>query len=403
MIHGTHIDKYVYSAAKPIGKGAFSQVYKALDTENDTVVAIKIIDKNTIKQPSLIPRLRDEMTLMTHLKHEHIAELLDFIEDAQHFYIVLEYCAGGDLSRLIRRGKVPEYIAKKYMKQLADVLRYLKHLNIAHRDLKPQNILLTGDLGTLKITDFNFAREMFDNDLAQTFCGSPLYMAPEIMRPPHKYSIKSDLWSVGLILYEMVYGINPFTNAVNMVDLLNKIDTTDIAYTTDIASDECNNLLKGLLDKDAQTRLSWEDFFQHAWIELDEPEFILPPPSVSNVAAASTRVTNPVTKPIDIPSRFSRDTHLLDTSHNKPSISIINNYVPIALTPPRYSRSEPVSLYRVRAQDTHREIHSFQPRSAPEPLITITDHIWKCMSGSVNIIKGAVDYVATQAAQATRN
>nr|GMC97587.1 serine/threonine-protein kinase ATG1c-like isoform X2 [Ipomoea batatas] len=129
-------------------------------------------------------------------------------------YIVLEYCRGGDLSMYLqkRHGRIPETTAKHFMQQLASGLQVLRENNLIHRDLKPQNLLLsTNDENSiLKIADFGFARSLQPRGLAETLCGSPLYMAPEIMQL-QKYDAKADLWSVGAILFQLVTGRTPFT------------------------------------------------------------------------------------------------------------------------------------------------------------------------------------------------
>lgn len=203
MKNSSQIDKYVYST-KPIGKGAFSKVYKGFDIETDEIIAIKIIEKFQLKQ-ELIERLKNEVLLVLNLKNDNIVEYKDFLEDSENFYLVLEYCNGGDLSNLIKKGKIPEIQVKAYMKQLSNAFKYLINKNIVHRDIKPQNLLLSNEQQIIKMTDFNFARELNDNDLSKTFCGTPLYMAPEIILKCD-YSTKADLWSLGLVMYEMVYG-----------------------------------------------------------------------------------------------------------------------------------------------------------------------------------------------------
>jgi serine/threonine-protein kinase ULK/ATG1 len=125
---------------------------------------------------------------------------------------VLEYCSGGDLAGYINRhGKVPEAVAKHFMRQLALGLQVLQEKHFIHRDLKPQNLLLSSKEVTplLKIGDFGFARSLTPESMAETFCGSPLYMAPEIIRN-QKYDAKADLWSAGAILFQLVTGKPPF-------------------------------------------------------------------------------------------------------------------------------------------------------------------------------------------------
>ena len=140
-------------------------------------------------------------------------------------------------------------------------MKYLLENKIIHRDLKPQNILVT-NLGDIKISDFGFAR-YFDNDMViQTICGSPLYMAPEIMKNK-KYDLKSDLWSVGIILFEMLVGHAPF-KAKNIFDLMKQIEKNDVKIPRDTKiSDDCKDLLLKLLQKDPEKRITWPQFFTH--------------------------------------------------------------------------------------------------------------------------------------------
>ncbi len=386
MNRSAQVGRYIYST-KPIGKGSFSKVFKGFNTETDEIIAIKVIEKYHLK-PELVKRLHDEITLLTQLEHNHIAELKEFLEDDDHFYLVLEYCAGGDLAHRIKKGRIPEEITRDYMQQLAKVLRYLKSRNIIHRDLKPQNILLSADQKTLKVTDFNFARELYENDLAQTLCGSPLYMAPEIIEK-HEYTVKSDLWSVGMILYEMVYGNTPYFDACNIMDLMDKIKNRPIQYSNRV-SPECNQLLQGLLEKDPVKRVTWTDFFSHSWLNIDEPIYL--PTEQDNmwesISLSTISPPQPLrTQPVRIASRrFQMD--------------VVDNYVPLGITPPKYTRSEPIDMYRVKqANERGRSSSiitsgSFEPGSAPESR-SVADHVWSYMTNSAAVLKGAVDYISS--------
>ena len=147
---------------------------------------------------------------------------------------------------------------------------YLLDNNILHRDLKPQNILLTNNYD-LKITDFGFARyvDKSKDIVIQTLCGTPMYMAPEIMKYK-KYDIKSDLWSVGVIMYQMLFGKLPY-NAKNFLDLIKSIDKKPIKIPDFITvSPSCKDLLLKLLQKDPNKRINWNDFFNHHWFNTDE-------------------------------------------------------------------------------------------------------------------------------------
>ena len=255
---------------KRIGKGAFSNIYKGYDKKNKKMVAIKEICLDTISKYK--DSIKRETRIMKNLKHPNIITLYDtIIDDAtDNIYLVLEYFGRGDFSKFLKKRPLKEKFAKKYLKQLASGLKYLLENKIIHRDLKPQNILVS-NLGDIKITDFGFAR-YFDNDMViQTVCGSPMYMAPEIMKKK-KYDFKSDLWSVGIIFYEMLVGRTPF-KAKNIFDLMRQIEKQDIRLPQDInVSEECEDLLIRLLKKNPDERITWEDFFKHPWLESEFKE-----------------------------------------------------------------------------------------------------------------------------------
>jgi len=382
------VGNYIYSI-KPIGKGAYSKVYKGFDTMTDEVIAVKIIEKFQLKK-ELIERLKSEVALMTRIQHDNIVEFRDFLEDDENFYLILEYCAGGDLSHRIKKGRIPEDTARDYMRQLAKALRYLKSMNIIHRDLKPQNILLDREQKVLKVTDFNFARELYDHEMTNTICGSPLYMAPEIIKK-NNYSVKTDLWSVGLILYEMVYGNNPYFDAIHTVDLLEKINNRNIVYTRRVSS-ECNELINSLLQKDPDGRCDWQHFFKHSWLAIEEPAYISPEMDDMNNMWESINLST-----LDKPQQGVTRNEPIRIASRKFHVDIVDNYIPFGITPPQNTRSEPIVMYNVRQSSDYQKnsgLHiSGQARSAPESR-HLSDNIWSYMSGSVNILKGAVDYIS---------
>lgn len=261
------IKDYVVSR-KRIGKGSFSTIYKAFRTKDNKEYAIKeiIIDKKSIKST-----VKREFLVLKKLDHPNIVKLHDLIIDTSYnnIYFVFDYFKMGDLAKFLNNKPLKEKYCKKYSKQLATGLKYLYDNNILHRDLKPQNILLTDDLN-IKIADFGFARKVDKNMLLNTLCGSPMYMAPEIINK-QDYSIKSDLWSVGIIIYQMIYGHVPF-EVTNFVQLIKKINNEQINYENPNIeiSNECLALIKNLLQVEVDMRISWDDFFYNVWFVEDE-------------------------------------------------------------------------------------------------------------------------------------
>ncbi|KAL4913215.1 hypothetical protein BDW62DRAFT_168418 [Aspergillus aurantiobrunneus] len=296
-----------------IGRGSFATVYRGVHTKSQTLVAIKSVNLGKLNK-KLKDNLDLEIDILKGLVHPHIVVLLDCFESTSHIHLVMEYCALGDLSQFIKRrdslkdhnytrhmiakypnvpgGCLNEVIVRHFLKQLASALKFLRDQNLIHRDIKPQNLLLCpaptysgpepqmvpykcsdvsftpaeglDSLPLLKLADFGFARSLPATSLAETLCGSPLYMAPEILRYV-KYDAKADLWSVGAVLYEMAVGRPPY-RATNHIELLRKLENArDRVKFPDEnpISDDIKALIRSLLKFNPVIRMTFKDFFEN--------------------------------------------------------------------------------------------------------------------------------------------
>lgn len=249
---------------RKVGKGSYAQVWVGHCDQSGEIVAIKVISRHTISETV---QLRQEVSVLKRIDHKNIVKFRDLKKSVGHYYLILEYCAGGDLAKFIRsRGRLDEKLAQRFLQQLSEGLLVLHKLNFIHRDLKPQNILLTdtSDHTTLKIADFGFARSLGPADMAATVCGSPLYMAPEILRH-EKYDAKADLWSLGTILYELLFGEPPFSGP-NPMQLLATIESS--SHRIELPEGNrltraCISLLTRVLVRFPHDRMSPEAFFSH--------------------------------------------------------------------------------------------------------------------------------------------
>lgn len=260
-----------------VGQGSFAVVWRAEHSETGEVAAVKEINTARLS-PKLLEGLQREIAVLQRARHPHIVRLHSIFRrpKAERLYLVLEYCAGGDLAHHVRQhGRVAESEARVLTQQLASGLRCLRQHNLMHRDLKPQNLLLSGPLdagGVLKIADFGFARDVQEAGLAETLCGSPLYMAPEILQN-RRYGVKADLWSVGAVLFELVSGKPPY-GGMNHLQLLRNIETKEARLPLAAAAElspECCDLISRLLKRNPLERLSFESFFSHGFVGLTEP------------------------------------------------------------------------------------------------------------------------------------
>lgn len=272
------IGNWLLDEGPPIGHGSFAKVYKARHRETQKVAAVKAINTERLNK-KLIESLAGEIAVLQRVRHPHIVSLIEVIKrpEKSRIFLVLEYCSGGDLSSFVKRnGRLGEDKVQDFMRQLCSGLKHLRSLNLMHRDLKPQNLLLSheedGKGTVLKIADFGFARDLSIHGLADTLCGSPLYMAPEILQYK-QYDVKADLWSVGAILFELVSGVPPYTGN-NHIQLLKCIEQKEAKLPPDLdLGVPCVHLIKCLLKKNPIQRLSFEGLFAHPFITGDTAAF----------------------------------------------------------------------------------------------------------------------------------
>ena len=264
-----------------IGQGSFASVYRGEHRGMRRVVAVKQIVRAKLNR-KLQENLEAEISILQSIEHPNVMRLHEVQTTERHVYLMLEFCPGGDLMHVIKKhGAQSEAQTRVYLVQLAHGLQHLRQRNLIHRDLKPQNLLLSNHHphGELKIGDFGFARYMQQQDLAETLCGSPLYMAPEILRY-HKYDAKADLWSVGAIMFELITSRTPYTGD-NHIQLLKNIESKAPRFPTHV-SQACNALLFALLQRDPMQRLCFESFFNHEFLArapLRPPEESVTPPA----------------------------------------------------------------------------------------------------------------------------
>jgi len=285
-----------YALERRLGSGSFATVYrgiKVLDSTGKTeCAAIKAITRSSEKlTKKVMENLELEISILRTYRHPNIVCLHDVQKTERHFYLILEYCAGGDVQRLIRTrkaGRITERLTRRLMRDLTAGLKFLWGQELIHRDIKPQNLLLTGPLPldelhdpaktpaeeeerqkanfpseqfALKLADFGFARHLQTTSLAETLCGSPLYMAPEILQH-QRYDAKADLWSVGTVLFEMISGRPPF-HGENHIDLLRNIQRKAVRLPADVrVSKECVNLLRLLLNRNPLSRAGFKEYFE---------------------------------------------------------------------------------------------------------------------------------------------
>jgi len=272
-----------YYVVKTVGQGSYGKVKLACHKDTKENVAIKILQKTKMK-PQELDRARRETDILRQLKHPSIARLIDVIETDENMYIVMEYAGRTLLSYVLERSGLGEVGSRKFFFQISSAIKYCHDLNIIHRDIKHQNILLD-DQDNTKLIDFGLSNFMEEGKLRSTFCGTPAYAAPEMILGKKYSGPEVDIWSLGVVLYSMITGVFPFENVGDIIRGAYK-DPKD-------TSPECCDLLKKMLEVDIEKRATLDQILNHPWCKED-PKSTLKTDPVKEIECTVVS-TNPTT------------------------------------------------------------------------------------------------------------
>ena len=249
-----------------LGSGSFGNVYLVRHKITQEEYAMKVVNKKKLDQlyGNSYEQVLNEIRIQSKLDHENIIHIYNVSEDEENINIIMEYAQKGNLFDVIKKEKkgISEEKAYKYFIQIVNAVYYLHQNNIIHRDIKPENILISED-DTIKLCDFGWAKELTLEN-RKTFCGTAEYMAPEIVTSEN-YGFGVDIWSLGNLLYEMIFGHSPFEGK-NMNSIMINIKTKDLTYDKPI-SKECKNLIEKMLESNQQKRFKITDIFEHDFIK----------------------------------------------------------------------------------------------------------------------------------------
>ena len=254
-----------YNISQKLGKGAFGKVYLAIHVLTGLQVAIKTIDKSRLQNESSKLKVFQEVHLMRKINHQNVVRLLEVFETHRFYMIVLEYADNGDLLKMIKsKFKIPEKEAKPLFTQIVHGLLACHSKNIIHRDIKLDNILLTKEL-RVKICDFGVSRTVKDQEVINEQCGTPAYLAPEIIINRGYVGKYVDIWSLGVLLYAMLSGTVPFK--AQTLNELHKLILLGSYNMPEHLSQEAVELIQRMLCPVPFQRIRLEEILRHPWVD----------------------------------------------------------------------------------------------------------------------------------------
>ena len=272
-----------YMRGKILGKGGFAKCYEATDLDTREVWAVKIVAKASLVKQRAKVKLLSEIAIHKTLVHEKVVRYINHFDDADFVYIILELCPNQTLNDLLkkkRRFTEPE--AMFYIFELVQGLMYLRKERVIHRDLKLGNLFLGSEM-ELKIGDFGLAAKLdYDDEKKTTICGTPNYIAPEILDNHHKgHSFQVDVWSLGVVMFTMLVGKPPFED-VDVKSTYQRIRDNAYAFPESLyVSSSAKNLIQSILRHDPKLRPTVSDILKHPWFAASQ----LPPPLPTSIQA----------------------------------------------------------------------------------------------------------------------
>eukprot|EP01111_Echinosteliopsis_oligospora_P001109 TRINITY_DN1149_c0_g1_i1.p1 TRINITY_DN1149_c0_g1~~TRINITY_DN1149_c0_g1_i1.p1 ORF type:complete len:463 (-),score=105.15 TRINITY_DN1149_c0_g1_i1:116-1378(-) len=277
------VTKDDFELLKVIGKGSFGKVMQVKKKDDGKIYAMKVLRKDTIIARKQVTHTKAEKNILMKIQHPFIVNLNYAFQTKDKLYMILDYINGGELFfHLKKETRFPEKRVKLYAAEIVCALTHLHDLDIVYRDLKPENILLDSE-GHICITDFGLSKKIENPEGTHTFCGTPEYLAPEVLKG-HGHGTAVDWWSLGTLLYEMLTGLPPFY-AQNVNVMYQKILGSELRFPSFI-SEDAKSILEGLLIREPADRLGsngGDEVKKHPWFsDIDwkklynkeiEPEF----------------------------------------------------------------------------------------------------------------------------------
>lgn len=255
-----------YEIGRTIGEGTYAKVKFAQNTETGESVAMKVLDRSTIIKHKMVEQIKREITIMKLVRHPHVVRLYEVLASRTKIYIILEYITGGELfDKIIHHGRLSELEARRYFQQLLDGVEFCHSKGVYHRDLKPENLLLDSQ-GNLKISDFGLSALPSEGvTLLKTTCGTPNYVAPEVLNHKGYDGALADIWSCGVILYVLMAGYLPF-DELDLGTLYSKIGNAEFSCPSWF-SVGAKSLIQRILEPNPQTRITMEDIKNDEWFK----------------------------------------------------------------------------------------------------------------------------------------
>nr|XP_043610799.1 CBL-interacting protein kinase 2-like [Erigeron canadensis] len=256
-----------YELGRLLGHGNFAKVYYGRNLETGVSVAIKVIDKKKVIKAGMMDHIKREISVMKLVKHPNVVELYEVMASKTKIYFILEYVKGGELFDKVAKGKLKEDVARNYFQQLIFAVNYCHSRGVYHRDLKLENLLLDEE-GNLKVSDFGLsalAETKRQDGLLYTSCGTPSYVAPEIIGQKGYDGAKADIWSCGVVLFVLMAGFLPFHDS-NLMEMYRKIASGKFKFPKAFPN-EAKGLVSEILDPNPFTRISIADIMENSWFK----------------------------------------------------------------------------------------------------------------------------------------